>query len=143
MKNILVLYYTQTGQIQRALKATLKNMELDPEVNIRYELIQPKHPFPYPWTYMQFFDTFPETVKSIPCEIQPLTIDPNKKFDLIIIAYQPWFLSVCRPIDSFLQTPEAATLLNNQSVVTILSCRNMWLNGQEKMKHHLKKLGPN
>ena len=141
MKNVLVIYYTQTGQMQRALKATLKNMEMDPDVNVQYELIQPKTPFPYPWTYMQFFDTFPETVHSIPCEIAPLKVDTNLNFDLIIIAYQPWFLSICRPIDSFLQTPQAENLLKNKPVVTILSCRNMWLNGQEKMKRHLKKIG--
>ncbi len=141
MKNVLVIYYTQTGQMQRALKATLKNLEAEKDVKIHYELVQPKSIFPYPWSYMQFFDAFPETVHSIPCELQPIKTDINSKFDLVVVAYQPWFLSVCRPIDSFLQSKEAVALLKDRPVVTILSCRNMWLNGQEKMKRHLKKIG--
>ncbi len=140
MKKVLVLYYTQSGQLNRAVKATLKNFENDPEISVQYEQIKPVVPFPFPWTYMQFFDAFPETVKSIPCDIQPISIDPSQHFDLIILAYQPWFLSVSRPVDSFLQTDQAKTLFKNKHVVTVLACRNMWLNAQEKMKLHLKNL---
>ncbi|HMT28466.1 MAG TPA: dialkylresorcinol condensing enzyme DarA [Bacteroidia bacterium] len=141
MKNVLVIYFTQTGQLQRAAKATLKNLESDPEVTLHYKEIKPKTTFPYPWTYIQFFDAFPETVHSIPCEIEPLEVDAMIDYDLIIIAYQPWFLSVSRPVDSFLQTEQAKTILKNKPVVTILACRNMWLNAQEKMKRHLINAG--
>lgn len=140
MKHVLVIYFTQTGQLQKAAKATLKNQENDPEIKLHYCEVKPKIPFPYPWTYMQFFDAFPETVKSIPCEILPLQIPEGIEFDLIILAYQPWFLSVSRPIDSFLQTEQAKNLFKNKRVVTVISCRNMWLNAQEKMKQHLKNL---
>ncbi len=140
MKNVLVIYFTQTGQIQKAAKATLKNLENDPEIKLHYHEVKPKVAFPYPWTYMEFFNAFPETVQSTPCEILPLEIVEEIEFDLIILAYQPWFLSVSRPIDSFLQTEQAKKLFKNKPVVTIISCRNMWLNAQEKMKQHLKKL---
>ncbi len=143
MKNILVIYFTQSGQLNKAVKATLQNLENDADVNIQYEQIQPQKAFPFPWTYMQFFDAFPETVQGVPCKLLPFSFDPEANYDLIIIAYQPWFLSISQPINSFLQTTEAKKLLINKPVITILACRNMWLNAQEKMKMHLKKLGAN
>lgn len=140
MKKVLVIYFTQSGQLHKAVSATLKNLGNDPDVTLQYEKLQPEIPFPFPWTYMQFFDAFPETVQGIPCKMKPCEINPDEFFDLIIIAYQPWFLSVSRPVNSFLQSPEAARLLKGKYVITILACRNMWLNAQEKMKLHLKNL---
>lgn len=139
MKKILVVYYTQTGQLHKALKSTLAPLEKE-AVSIDYLLIEPKKAYPYPWSYMEFFDVFPETVHGIPTELKPFSIDPSIHYDLVIIAYQPWFLSICIPINTFLQTEEAKKLLKDKPVVTVLACRNMWLNGQEKMKVHLKKL---
>ena len=140
MKKVLVIYFTQSGQLHKAVGATLLNLEKEPELKLQYENLQPKTPFPFPWTYMEFFDAFPETVQSIPCEMEPVAFNPDENFDLVIIAYQPWFLSVSRPVDSFLQSPEAERLLKGKPVITILACRNMWLNAQEKMKAHLKRL---
>jgi|SRR5688572_4975868 len=140
MKKVLVIYFTQTGQLHRAVGATLRNFDSDPAIKLDFERVEPKTPFPFPWTYMQFFDAFPETVQGIPCELHPAKFNPQENYDLIIIAYQPWFLSVSRPVDSFLQSPEAAKLLKGKPVITILACRNMWLNAQEKMKMHLKRL---
>lgn len=140
MKNILVIYYTQTGQLERALNATLSTLLNQPNISIDFKKITPKTPFPYPWSYTEFFDTFPETVHGVPCELNPSGIDLTKNYDLIIIGYQPWFLSVCIPINSFLQTQEAKILLKDKPVITIIACRNMWLGAQEKMKIQLQKL---
>lgn len=140
MKKVLVVYYTQTGQLNQAVRATLSPLENQSDVIIHYEQLKPVTPYPYPWSYTQFFDVFPETVRGVACELQPFSIDPKENYDLIILAYQPWFLSICIPVNSFLQSKEAQELLKGKSVITILACRNMWLNGQEKMKSQLKKL---
>ena len=137
MKKILVVYYTQTGQAKLALDATLKPFTENSNYQLDYLLIKPKKSFPYPWSYTEFFDAFPETVHGIPCELEPIHIDTSVNYDLVVIAYQPWFLSICVPVSSFLQTPEAKLLLNNKPVVTIINCRNMWLGAQEKMKQRL------
>lgn len=137
MKKILVVYYTQTGQAKLALDATLKPFTENSNYQIDYLLIKPKKAFPYPWKYTEFFDVFPETVHGIPCELEAIHIDTSVNYDLVFIAYQPWFLSICVPINSFLQTPEARLLLNNKPVITIINCRNMWLGAQEKMKQRL------
>lgn len=142
-KSVLVVYFTQTGQLSSALKATLNPLESDPEIEIHYEQLKPLKAFPYPWTYMQFFDVFPETVHGVPCELEPFGFNPDKNFDLVVVAYQPWFLSICIPVNSFLQTDSARKVMKNKPVITVIACRNMWLNGQEKMKKHLQNLKAN
>ncbi len=143
MKKILVIYFSQTGQAKQVLDATLKPFIENSEYKVDYNLIKPKNTFPYPWTYMQFFDAFPETVRGTPCEIEPLQIETPIDYDLVVIAYQPWFLSICVPINSFLQTEQAKLLLENKPVITIINCRNMWLGAQEKMKKQLLNLKAN
>jgi hypothetical protein len=143
MKKVLVVYYTQTGQLNQAVRATLAPLENQPGITIHYEQVKPVTAYPYPWSYTEFFDIFPETVHGMSCELEPLSVNTDEQYDLIVIAYQPWFLSICVPINSFLQTPQAKKLLAGKPVVTILACRNMWLGAQEKMKVQLKKLQAN
>jgi hypothetical protein len=137
LKKILVIYYTQTGQAKLALDAVLKPFIGNSEYSVHYELIRPKKQLPYPWKYSEFFDVFPENVHAIPFELEPLTVDPNENFDLVVIGYQPWFLSICRPVNSFLLSNAAKKLLNGKPVITVINCRNMWLGAQEKMKQRL------
>lgn len=137
MKNVLVIYFSQTGQAKTVLDATLQPFSESNEYQLHYHLIQPQKAFPYPWSYTQFFDVFPETIHGTPCALQPISINQSINYDLVFIAYQPWFLSVCVPISSFLQSAEAKQVLKNKPVITIINCRNMWLGAQEKMKQRL------
>lgn len=137
MKNILVIYYSQTGQAKQVLDATLQPFAGNPDYTLHYHPVKPKKAFPYPWSYTQFFDAFPETVHGVACELEPLAINESLSYDLVVIAYQPWFLSICVPISSFLQTEQAKRVLAGTPVVTIINCRNMWLGAQEKMKQRL------
>lgn len=141
MNRILVIYFTQTGQAKKAIDAVLEPFVKNGD-QIHYELIKPKTSFPYPWGYTEFFDAFPENVHGIPCELESFQI-PHQDYDLIFISYQPWFLSICRPINSFLLSEEASVLLKNKPVVTVINCRNMWISAQEKMKKQMKRLNAN
>ena len=113
-KKVLVVYFTQTGQLNKAVRATLQPLENDEEVEIHYECVKPKKEYPYPWSYMEFFDVFPETVHGIPCELQPFSFNPDENYDLIVVAYQPWFLSICVPINSFLLSVEAKKVMKGK-----------------------------
>ncbi len=143
MKKVLVVYYTQSGQLNEALRATLAPFENNTDVSIHYENIKPIKPFPFPWRYMEFCEAFPETVTGVPFELQPFSFNPDDNYDLVIIAYQAWFLSLSIPINSFLKTDDAKKVMMNKPVVTIVACRNMWINSQEKIKVHLKELKAN
>jgi hypothetical protein len=143
LKNILAIYFTQTGQAKLALDAVLKPFEGRADYKIHYELLKPRHPLPYPWKFTEFCDVFPENVQGIPFELEPIEADVKTDFDLVFIVYQPWFLSICRPVNSFLLSVEARRLLRGKPVITIINCRNMWLSAQEKMKQRLLELEAN
>ena len=132
---ILVLYYTQTGQLRQILDSIVS--EIAGKADIYYAAIEPVKPFPFPWTSLDFFDAMPETVAHIPIPVKPL--DPSiasKEFDLIIFGYQPWFLNPSQPITGFLNS-DYAKIFNGKPVITVIGCRNMWLHAQEKVKEYL------
>src|ERR1017187_10434461 len=97
MKKVLVIYYTQTGQLNSAVRSSLAPLSEQKDISITYEQIQPVTAYPYPWSYMEFFDIFPETIHGKATELKPFSFDPDEHFDLVVIAYQPWFLSICVP----------------------------------------------
>ncbi|QJB41933.1 dialkylresorcinol condensing enzyme [Chitinophaga oryzae] len=136
---VLVVYYTQTGQLKRIIDHVLA--PLANSVDITYEELVPVQPFPFPWGKQQFYDTMPETVQDTPRGIQPLKVDVNAHFDLVLLAYQPWFLSPSQPTAAFLQSEAAARLLKGKPVITLLGSRNMWLNAQERVKGYLHRMG--
>lgn len=141
MKRVLVISYSQTGQLNDVVASVTAPLRADPAVEVVHEVLQPVAPYPFPWPFLQFFNTFPETVYEEPAPIRPLAIHPDEHFDLVILAYQVWFLSPAQPMMAFLQSDAAARLLKGRPVMTLIACRNMWLMGQEVMKQHLQRLG--
>ena len=141
MRQVLVVQYSQTGQLDRLVESVCGPLSGQDDIRLDYLRVAPARPYPFPWPFLTFFGAFPETVHMQPEPLQPLDIDPDKRYDLVILAYQVWFLSPSRPISSFLATSEAARLLRDTPVVTLIGCRNMWLMAQEKMKARLSALG--
>ncbi len=138
MKRILVVYFSQSGQQKQILESLVRPF-LDAGHELHYEEIKPLKKFPFPWNAFEFFNAFPETFTQQALELEPLSTRAFEIYDLVIIGYQPWFLSPSRPIGSFLQSAEGRRILTNKPVVTILGARNMWLSSQEKVKHWLIK----
>src|SRR4051812_43773134 len=99
---ILVLYFTQTGQLRQILDSV--TADITGKADIDYAVIEPVKPFPFPWTALNFFDAMPETVEHLPTPVKPLSAATlNKEYDLIIFGYQPWFLNPSQPTTAFLQ----------------------------------------
>lgn len=141
MKKILVIYYSQTGQLKEVVDSILEPVEKSHEISVAYEELKPQPPYPFPWTAYQFCDVFAESVVEEPCRLQPLACNPDDDYDLIIIAYTVWYLSPCIPVSAFLQSDQAQKILPGRPIVTVIGCRNMWLLAQEKVKLRLKKMG--
>lgn len=141
MKNVLVLYYTQSGQLEEIAKSITSPLLEKSGVATTFCEIKLKKPFPFPWDNASFFDAFPESYLEIPSEIFPIDEQVlNQKYDLVILAYQIWFLSVSIPVNSFLKSSYAGRLLKDTPVVTVIGCRNMWIMAHQKMKAQLKSL---
>lgn len=139
MKRVLVLYYTQSGDVLRAAESFVKFLDT-PEVELTLECIKPKADYPYPWNLYQFFDVFPECINGEPPEIYPPKFEQSEKFDLVIIAYQVWFLAPALPIQGFLKS-EYAKVLKDTKVITLVVCRNMWHSASEIMKKMIAEVG--
>lgn len=141
MRRILVIDYSQTGQTRRLRDSICAPLIAEDELKVDFLELQPEQPFPFPWPMVKFFEIFPETVQMQPVALKPYTVDTSQHYDLIILCYQVWFLSPSLPVSSFLQSPEAQNLFRDTPVVTVIGCRNMWLQAQEKVKQQLQQLG--
>ncbi|MDR4893622.1 MULTISPECIES: dialkylrecorsinol condensing enzyme DarA [unclassified Chryseobacterium] len=141
-KNILVIYYSQTGQLEDIVRNIAQPFEAKKDAyDITYYNIQLKEDFPFPWPGDVFFNTFPESYLQIPKEILPPSEEIlNKKYDLILFGYQVWYLTPSIPIISFLKSGYAERILKDTPVVTISGTRNMWMLSQEKLKVYLRDL---
>lgn len=137
---ILVLYYSQTGQLKEIVQHCLGPLVDDASVEVDLCKIETEHQFPFPWTRLEFFNVFPESVYGTPFKLKPLEVEESKDYDLVILAYTVWYLNPSIPISSFLQSEAAERILNGKKVVTLLGSRNMWVLAQEKVKRHLKGL---
>lgn len=135
MKNVLVIYFTQSGQLAEIAQNITRPLQNDTEVNVVFHEIKMAEPFPFPWNKERFFDAFPESFLQIPAEINPVPDDIlNTKWDLVLMYYQVWFLSPSIPVNSFLKSPYAKQLLNDTPVVTVSGSRNMWYLAHDKVK---------
>ncbi len=135
MKKVLVLYYSQSGQLLEIARNIVSELEKDETISVTYYDIQTQYPFSFPWNKTDFFNIFPETFLQKPFEINfhhPEFL--NQKYDLIILGYQVWYLTPSVPINSFLKTEKAKQLLANTPVITVNGSRNMWIMAQEKIK---------
>lgn len=144
MKEVLVIQYSQSGQLTEIVNNIVSTMQND-ETAFTYLTIEMEDPFPFPWKNKEaFFGVFPETFREEPRKIKPIQeAILNKKYDLILFGYSVWYLTVSLPTTSFLATPEAKKLLENTPVITIIGCRNMWIMAQEKLKQRLQGLNAN
>ena len=139
-KKVLVVYYSQTGQLREIVDSVMAPLKASGEVTLTFEEIRPKTPFPYPWTSDEFFQAMPESVRGIACELHPLSLNGQEHFDLVIIAWQPWYLSPSIPIHAFFQHETAKKLLSGKPVITIIGSRNMWIMAHERIREYLKSM---
>ncbi|BAU08939.1 hypothetical protein NIES592_17900 [Fischerella major NIES-592] len=139
MKRVLVVYYSQSGDVTRAVESFTKFLQTA-EIELTWECIKPKDNYPFPWSLYKFFDVFPECVNGEPSKIYPPKFGNDEKFDLIILAYQVWFLAPSLPIQGFLKS-KYAKVLENTKVITLVVCRNMWHSASETMKKMIAEVG--
>lgn len=139
MKKVLVLYYSQAGQLKRVVDSFISKLP-DEEIQVDVRKIKPKRDYPFPWPIYEFFDEFPESVLMDGCEIHEVE-DVANDYDLVVLAYTVWYMSPSIPITAFMQSKQAKEILKDKPVVTLIACRDMWVTAQEKMKKLLEDAG--
>ena len=134
---ILAVSYSQTGQLTHIVDcfaAELHKAEID---RICYS---PEKPFPFPWTSKEFFHVMPESMLEIPVALSPVSYK-YERYDLVIFAYQPWFLSPSIPSISLLESEDFKARLKGTPVITIVGSRNMWINSQKSIAERIRNAG--
>ena len=140
MKRVLAVYFSQTGQLREILDATLAPLRQHGGFEVDVVEIAPPSAYPFPWPALRFFNTFPETIYE---DVAPAEapIDASKDYDLVILAYQVWFLQPSLPVQAFLKSESAKRAFKDRPVITLCGCRNMWLMAQERVKEIVSGLG--
>lgn len=133
-KKVLVIRYSQSGQLNDLADSLLAPLRDDPGIALHVETLQLAKPFPFPWGFFPFLDAFPESYHLKGPELKPLSLSGDEDFDLIVLPYQVWFLAPSQPITAFLKHPVGQKLLKGKPVVTVIACRNMWLMAHDKLK---------
>jgi hypothetical protein len=137
MVKILCINYSQSGQLHDIIENFISPLE---EVQIDRVKITIKDKFQFPWRVNNFYDIMPETVLEEPIDIDAFELKEDK-YDLIILGYQPWFLSPSMPTSTLLQNEEFKKRLKDTPVITILGARNMWLNSQQSVTDRITSAG--
>lgn len=140
-KKVLLVYYSQTGQLGDIVKHFASPF-LENGMDVEIKRVETVEKFAFPWTGKRFFNAMPESVLGIPAPIEQLQFN-HTAYDLIVFAYQPWFLSPSIPATSLLNNPEFLKRLKGTNVVTLIGSRNMWIAAQEKVKTLLKQADAN
>jgi hypothetical protein len=122
------------------VKNCLQPLQEDDRVQVDLCKVETEHQFPFPWTRLEFFNAFPESVYGTPFKLKPIEVDTTADYDMVILAYTVWYLNPSIPISSFLQSDSAKQILVGKKIITLLGSRNMWVLAQEKVKQHLKTL---
>ena len=136
----VVYLYSQTGQLREvaeALTAPLVARRWD----IRWVDVEPRIAFPFPWPIGRFFGVFPAAVDP---EALVELVEPAGGFDtapeeLVILAYQVWYLAPSLPIRSLVRAHPGA--VRNRRVVSLIACRNMWYSAAIEMSGLLQAAG--
>jgi hypothetical protein len=134
---ILVLSYSQTGQMDEILSGIIKPLD---SFDIDYIRVKPKTAYPFPWTSATFFDAMPETVLEKSMELADFSFKYSS-YDLIIFGYQPWFLSPSLPISSLMQMDKFKEVVKGTPVLTVIGARNMWINSQKSINKRIADAG--
>ena len=141
MKRVLLVHFSQTGQLARVARRLVSPLAIAGEMELVEEVLRPRTPYPFPWPLWRFLDAMPETVLLEPPALDPLAVRPDERFDLIVLAYQVWYLAPSGPMTAFLKSETGKRLLRGRPVVTVIACRNMWLSAQETVKRLIQEAG--
>ncbi|MGK7388878.1 MAG: hypothetical protein ACNS60_00940 [Candidatus Cyclobacteriaceae bacterium M2_1C_046] len=142
MKKVLVIYYSQTGQLKDILNNFLVSFSKSDDILLDVVRIEPSEEFVFPWNGKSFFSVMPDSVLENPVPLKDFNF-AHEAYDLIIFGYQPWFLNPSIPATSLLNNKKFISILDGTPVVTVIGARNMWINAHEKVKASLKKHGAN
>lgn len=138
-KRVLAIYYSQTGQLGDIMDRFTAPLR-EAGATVETVVVRPLPGYPFPWSSDTFFAVMPDCVLSIPANLEPFSLGATT-YDLIILGYQPWFLSPSIPVNTLLQDPAFRSILKGTPVITVTGCRNMWIGALIRLRSALEEQG--
>ena len=138
-RRVLVVVYSQTGQLERCARALVAPLEQS-GFEVVWQVLSPGREFPFPWSLRAFLAAFPDCVLGRPPRLEPPGCDRGERFDLVVLCSQVWFLAPSLPVQAYLAS-DSAEVLRGSPVVTLIACRNMWHTAIRQIKKRLRERG--
>jgi hypothetical protein len=129
---VLLLWWSQTGQLRDAAEAFMAPLEAA-GCSVTRAQLRPMQAYPFPWSPPEFFGAFADTVAGPAPALEPCGVSLEENYDLIVLAYQVWFLAPSPPARALFSAP-IAKLLADTPVITLVACRNMWYSAAVQMR---------
>jgi flavodoxin len=141
MAKVLALYYSLTGQTGVVMQAVIDALRAGGH-DVVEERLDVDPPFSFPADPEWLTDLLRKALTSqwpvLP--LKPLSVDLTAPYDVILLGYQPWYLTPSVPIHSFLKSPEAS-VVSGKAVIGIVSCRAMFGRAGELFKAWVEERG--
>lgn len=120
-RRIQIVYYSQSGSLKYLIEESMRPYLGD------YVLVwNPIHcakPFPFPWNRRRFFSVFCDSVLQKGCRTVCDEIKIEKG-DMILLGFQPWFLHLSLPIQSFINSTQFGRIVKDREVILFTCYRN-------------------
>lgn len=137
-RRIQIVYYSQSGSLKYLIEESMRPYLGD------YVLIwNPIHcakPFPFPWNRRRFFSVFCDSVLQRGCRIVNNEIKIEKD-DMILLGFQPWFLHLSLPIQSFINSTQFGRIVKDREVILFTCYRNTGAMARRQMAAHVESRG--
>lgn len=131
---IAVLYYSNGGETKRAVEAFAKGMRARGVCETLFRIEDFR--FSFPWSVKQFLSVFPDCAlgRTRPLAQLPVSLE---KFDGVVLAGQPWFLSLSPPYLSLVEKTIASGS-PKLPIFTLLTSRGMWIEAFHQLADNLR-----
>src|SRR3989442_13979665 len=88
MKRVLLVHFSQTGQLARVARRLTSPLAAAGDGGLVEEGLRPRRPYPFPWPAWRFLDAMPENVLLEPPALEPLPCGADERVGLVVAASQ-------------------------------------------------------
>ena len=145
---VLFVYFTYTKQTLKVVEAMTevfrdRGCEIE---HARIDLTDARytarfHEFPMPHPFRELIGMIPAELRRTTAEITIPEQARSGDYDLVVVGSPTWWLSTSVPIRSYLESKEAASILRNTDVATVVVCRRYYGHNLRTVKKLVTKVG--
>lgn len=145
---VLFVYFTYTKQTLKIVEA-MTEVFRDRGCEVEHAAINLTdarytarfHEFPMPHPFRELIGMIPAELRRATAEITIPEQARSGNYDLVVVGSPTWWLSTSVPIRSYLESKEAASILRETPVATVVVCRRYYGHNLRTVKKLATKVG--